>query len=472
MAAAMCALLTGCALIPHLGPRQKILTPPPSASRITWPRGDWWRQFGDRRLDTLVERATAGNPGLRLARARARRAVALAGIAHANLLPRVNGSASFQRIRFSGQSLEPPPYADHWFWNNTAAVTMSWDLDLWGREHQNYAAALGSAHASAIDAREARLALETAVVRNYIGLSRALALRHIAKRNLKREGRLLSIARQRLRAGIGTQLAVSQSATSVPDTHAQIKALNASIAVLRHQLAALVGDPSPDAFAGLRPRIVLAAAVSLPAKVPANLLGHRPDVVAARLRVEAAGHGIKAARAAFYPDINLAAFVGFLALGFTHFLTASAAQYSATPAISLPLFEGGRLRGKYRGAAAAYDMAVDRYNATVLRAMTGTADDISELKSLAGQAKRLHEALADARVAFREARRGFRQGLTNQIHALEAQRTLLTEEQKLAEVKARRLTQYALLMQALGGGFAANANGASNQLPATEGDTP
>lgn len=450
---AFAALLAGCASSSGLRPREKTLTPPAGTNAIVWPQDDWWRQFGDPQLDALVKRATADNPNLHLAQARVERAQALAGLAQSGLKPSIDANANFQRQRFTEQQFIPPPYAGSVSWNNSATLDLSWDLDLWGRQRETYAAALTRAQASALDAREATLALQTAVVRSYVQWSETCALLDVARSNLRREQDILKIARLRLAAGIGTQLEVSEATTALPDSRARIEALNARSLVLRHQLAALSGQPPTAGDELTPPRLKLNTVVPLPAEIPADLLGHRPDLVAERLRVQAAGHAIAAAKAAFYPDVNLAAFAGFQALSLSKLLTGSAAQYGAGPAISLPIFEGGRLRSGLRGADADYDMAVDAYNAALLHALQQTADDIGQLHSLAHQSDQVNAALAAARHADDQARRGYRAGLTNQLNVLDTQRTLLEQQQHRVQIDAQRMDRYALLMQALGGGF-------------------
>lgn len=462
----VCALLAACANTGGLKPHARLLQAPitdQSATSIAWPRGNWWRQYGDAQLDALVARAVADSPDIQLAQGRVARAQALAGLARSGLQPEIDANGSFQRMRFTEQQFIPPPFAGSVYWNNAATLDLSYDLDLWGQRQNRYLAMLNRAQAASLDSREATLALQTGIVRSYVKLSEAYALRSIASANLQREQQILDISRQLYAAGLGTRLAVSEAVTALPDTRAQIEALNARIIVLEHQLAALSGQPPAAGETLSPPRLALDDAAAIPQALPANLLGHRPDIVAQRLRVEATRHAISAAKASFYPNINLTAFAGFQALSFSRLFTGSAAQYGAGPAISLPIFEGGRLRSGLKGADADYDMAVAAYNATLLHALQGTADDIAQLHSLQRQSRQIDIALHAARHAYDQARRGYAAGLTNELNVLQTQSSLLEQQRNRARLDAQRLDRYAQLMQSLGGGFSEAAAVASAQ---------
>lgn len=453
------ALLLGCASSAGLAPHEHALQVASGTAVIAWPRDDWWTRYGDPQLDALVTRATRDNPDLHLAQARIDRAQALAGIAGSGTGPQIGLDGSFQRTRFTEQQFIPPPFAGNWYWNNALSLNLRDDLDLWGARHAMALAALDRARATAVAAREARLNLQTALVQVYVRWSAAIELRALVQDDLTRQRQLLSIARQRRAAGLGSELEVQEATTALPDTRAQRIALDDEILQLRHQMAKLCGQP-PAFAARLRPprlRPNALAAFALPDTLPADLLGHRPDVAARRWAVVAAGRGIAAAKARFYPDINLSAFVGFTALDFSRLISGSAGQYGAGPAISLPIFDSGRLRSGLRGADADYDAAVDAYNATVLRALRQTVDAVETLRHLDAQLQQADRALTSADEAWRQARRGYRAGLTNQITVLHAQASLLAQQRRRIALQARRQAQYATLMQSLGGGFDAAA---------------
>jgi len=452
LAALGAVALAGCADSGGVEPQETLTSHRTGSVHIHWPHRRWWRAYGDPQLDQLIVRATADNPDLHLAQARLRLAQAQAGIASAGTEPDVSADADFQRVRFTEQQFIPPPFAGNWYWNNLANFDFSWDLDLWGGRRNHADAALGRAAASAVDTREATLTLQTALVQTYVRLWANDALAALARSDLQRQQRLLDIARQRHAAGLGSQLQVDEATTALPNTRARLESLADAGQRLRHQLALLAGRP-PSYGESLQPPMLRSPAQALPDELPADLLGHRPDVVAARLRVEAAGHDIKAAKAQFYPDVNLTAFAGFQALSFAQLFTGSAAQAGVGPAISLPIFAGGRLRNGLRAADAGYDAAVDDYHARVLQALQQTADALDTLHSLSRQSRQVDAAQAAARRAYTQAQRGYNAGLTNETAALQAQQSLLAQERRHAQLAARQLSTYAALMQALGGGY-------------------
>jgi NodT family efflux transporter outer membrane factor (OMF) lipoprotein len=184
------------------------------------------------------------------------------------------------------------------------------------------------------------------------------------------------------------------------DALAQIEAITEAIALQAHQLAALAGWGPGAGDSITRPMLKLDGAVRLPGSLPAELLGHRPDIVAQRWRVESAAAEIKVAKAQFYPNINLAAFAGVSGLDITRLLNGNSLTAGLGPAVSLPVFNGGILRGNLRVQAASYDIAVESYNATVIGALQEAADRVVSFRSLQKQLERTDDALESALRAY------------------------------------------------------------------------
>ena len=171
-----------------------------------------------------------------------------------------------------------------------------------------------------------------------------------------------------------------------------------------HAIAALAGQGA-DAYATItRPNPNLDVALPLPQTLPADLLARRPDILAAKARMEAAVKGREAAHADFYPDINLAALVGFQAIGLSNLVTGNAFTMGVGPAIHLPIFDAGKLRAQYARATADLDLAVADYNGAVVAAIRQTADAMTQVKSLEGQRVQQQDAAASAERAFRSPR--------------------------------------------------------------------
>lgn len=469
---ALSIIMAGCASTRGIAPQQTALDPSSldvgaavrAADRSArWPDSDWWRQYGDPQLDSLVGAAIAGNPTLAAADARVREANSLAGVAAAALEPRVTGNLSITRQHWADNPLYygPGELADQTTWNNTGTLGFSYRMDLWGGDERAHERSLDTAYERAANERAARLELEVNLVRAYVDFSKQYALLDIATDTLARQQQLSALARRRLAGGIGTQLEVSQADAPLPEHERRVEAVREAIELDRNQLAALTGK-GPGAGAALtRPALVLDASVALPSALPAELIGHRPDVVAARWAVAGAARGIDVAHAAFYPNIDLMASLGGFAAGgpLFQFLHAANGAWTAGPALSLPIFEGGALRSRLGAAAAGYDEAVDHYNATVVAALKQIADEIVRLHSLATQQRDAERSASAAQRSYRLAQVGYQRGLNDYVNVIVSETQWLGAQQGVAQLRAARLAAYASLMGALGGGLTAPTDG-------------
>ena len=469
LATGMAGLLVACAQTGGVQPQSRLTEPAQldrsgaiaSASRdVEWPQTDWWTRWNDPQLDALVRQSVAQHPNLKVAQARLADAQAQARIAGASQSVQGGASAGLGRQRYPRYASPSPP-GGHNVWSNTVGMDLSYDLDLWGRNRASLEAALGEASASAAELRAVQLALHTAVVRAYVQLGLQFELQDKGQALAANAERNLKIVQARRAAGLATDLDVSRAEAAHLDSAQAVSRAGQEIAVLRHQLAALTGQ-GPGAGASItRPTLRLDVPIEVPANLPAELLGRRPDVVALRWHVEAASHGIEMAHAAFYPNINL---VGLASLassalfgGFFNFIDNDALGHRFGIAMSLPLFDGGRRQGQYGSAVARYDVAAETYNKAVLEAMQQVADQISRLQSLAEQDTLAEQAVAQADRALGLAQRGYRAGLTEFIDVLQAQAQLDRQQQQVANVRAQRFEAWAQLMSALGGGLEPSA---------------
>jgi len=464
MLACALAALAGCADMGHVAPQAVALKSEElnagkaiaaASAAVAWPEEQWWQALHDEQLNTLVQAALADNPSLRGTLARVRQAEALAGVARAGTLPRADASASADRELYSAHSTVPAPLAGNYAWKNSATLSGSYDLDLWGRNRDALAAALDDVRLASAESQMAKLTLETAVVRSYIQLSLEYALQDSVAQNLAQRERILDITRRRKAAGLATDLDVSSIETTLPAGRREHEQIGESIALLRNQLAALIGKGPGDGDAIARPMLTLEAGrgEAVPASLPAELVGRRPDIAAQRWRIEAANARIAGAKAEFYPNINLAGFVGLQSLGFSKFLNSGAQVRGIAPAISLPIFDGGRLRSQLGSQTALYDGAVEQYNASVVQAMSDVANAVVRIDSVRQQDQLAQRALDSARRQQRLAERAYQAGLTDTLNVINAQIVLLNEQQQMAQVASKQLDNFALLMAALGGGI-------------------
>lgn len=426
----------------------------------------WWQALGDAPLNALVATALADNPTLLTAQLRVRRMQALSGIAQANGLPQATLGADFTRQRFSANGLYPKPIAGNTLDNDTLQAGVSWSPDLWGQHAAELASAIGQTRAAQADAAVAATGLASQLCKTYVSLARWVSQRDIALRAQQQRMALRQLIAERFAAGLDTQVEQSQSDGNLSDAGVQLEALEEQITLTRHQLAVLSGQ-TPQALASLSPQLQNLQLDALPATLGADLLGRRPDVVASRWRVEAASQDVAVARTQFYPNVNLSAFVGYNALGLSHLLDAASRQIGVSPAVRLPLFDGGRLQAQLAGRHTERDMAVAQYNATVLDAVKETTDAIESAQSLRRQAQAQAAALHSARQNHALAQQRFAAGLGNAVLVLSAETAVLAQRRAQADLRARQIDNQISLMKALGGGWRDDALALSSTLTPT-----
>jgi NodT family efflux transporter outer membrane factor (OMF) lipoprotein len=421
----------------------------------------WWKAFGDPQLDALVDQALKGSPTLQVALARMREAQAQLSVSRAATYPQLTLDGQEERTHFSSNYIIPPPYAGTMQWYGQVQANLSWSLDLFGKQAAQVDAARSSAEAAALDAEAARLALAGTVTQAYISLDRAYLLADVADETVKQREGVLRLTAGRVNSGLDSKVSDEQAkALLAIAKEDQIRA-NAARDLAVHQIAALIGRGA-DAYNISRPNLNRSA-LALPAVLPADLLARRADIAAAEARIDAATSGRQAAHQAFYPDINLIGAAGFAAIGLSTLFTGSSGQYGIGPAIHLPIFDAGELRAKYAGATAQLDEAVAGYNQSVVGAVKQTADAITQLQALEGQAAQQGEALRASNASFDLATRRYRSGLSPQLNVLSAEDVLIQAKRQDAAISADLLSSRVSLLMALGGGYTnTNANTASN----------
>jgi NodT family efflux transporter outer membrane factor (OMF) lipoprotein len=461
--ALVCTLLAGCASMNGIAPEATSRDPNSLAasraladvhvSDAAWPSSDWWKAFGDTQLDSLMDEALRSNPTLDIAAARTRKALAIAQVSGSALSPRVDASASTTRERFSEHGLIPPPFGGTTQTLSDLQLSLSWEIDFWGKNRNAYEAALGAARATDVDAHAARLALSTNIAQAYVQLLRAYLQLDVAQQTLASRERIFALTRDRNAAGIDSRLEVKQAEAALPATREEIASLEERIGLARNAIAALMGAGPDRGLAIARPTATALTQFALPTNVPAELIGRRPDIVAQRWRVEAAGKDIASQKAAFYPNVNLLAFAGVQSLAGANLLSAASRTLGVAPAVTLPIFDAGRLRAELAGKDADYDIAVGQYNQLLANAMRDVVDQLVSLRSLDEQRAQQRIAAATTREAYDLALVRYREGLGNYLQVLSAEQPLLAQQSLDADLRARALELSINLVRSLGGGY-------------------
>lgn len=461
LAACASLALAACASVPDLGAKpelQQIPTRSFDLPQSPWPSDAWWLAYNDAQLAGLIEEGLAGSPDMAQAAARIRKADAVAMEAGAGRFPTLAVQGQVRRSRASQNDLIPDGVLpDGWKTFGQGALELSSDLDLWGKTRASLAAATSEAEAARADAAQARLTLSTAIASAYADLARLHAEAEAAGLALKARADTEALMAQRQAQGLETLAAVRRAQANRASAAGDVAALAEQLAIGRNRLAALVGQGPTRGMEIAAPTMTMAWRFGLPADLSTGLIGRRPDIVAARLRAESASQQIKAARADFYPNVRLSALIGFQSLGLSQLSDARSTYGSMGPAVSLPLFTGGALRGAYKGARADYDAAVAAYDATLVRALQETADAAVSATALAPRHDRALEALAAAQDAYALTLARYRGGMATYLDVLSAEDGLIAARRDVAELETRAFAVDVALIKALGGGFRAPA---------------
>jgi NodT family efflux transporter outer membrane factor (OMF) lipoprotein len=423
-----------------------------------WPDEAWWTAYGDPQLNDLVAEGLVGSPTLTIAAARVRQAEAALGQSRSTLLPSVNADASVGGVQRSANAMGLPDQFTSLVdtdWNEEArvGVSLNYQLDFFGRNRASIAAATSQVEAARAEAASARLQLSTAIAQTYSEFARFTAERRAAAHIVELREGSERLVRQRLEAGLEHEGQLAQARAETAAARSVVAEIDGAVLRTRHGLAALLGQGPDRGLAIAAPETVTLNAFGLPADAGVGLVGRRPDIVAARARVEAAARRIDVARADFYPNINLVALVGLQSIGLDTLSSAGSSFGQVGPAISLPIFSAGRLENAYRGTHAQYVEAVALYNQTVIDALRDVADTISDQTSLDAQLVASRQGVAAAEDAYRVARQRYESGLSTYIDVLTIENRLVEQRLHLTRLESRAFTLDVALVRALGGGF-------------------
>jgi NodT family efflux transporter outer membrane factor (OMF) lipoprotein len=457
------SLLAGCASDGGLRPSATILDGAALSASTTlrdmavtpavWPAHDWWQRYGDAQLNQLAAEALAGSPTMRIAAARVRQAAAVEGLAESALSPQLNGGARSNRQRFSEHSNVPKPLAGSWNWSNEATLNFSYELDFWGKNQAALDAALDRRHAAEVDAEAARLVLMVALTQSYLKLSQLHAQRELVVSVLHQRQEVLALTRKRVTAKLDSEAELKQAELGIPVAKGDIAAIGEAIQLAQTQLAALTGA-GPDRGASItRPHLQGVQPAAVPSSLSSELIARRPDVVAQRWRVEALRSDIGVAKAQFYPSFNLTALVGLQTLGFGNFLNAGSSIANAGSNMSLPIFDGGRLRSNLALRNADYDVAVEGYNLALTEAVRDVVSQLVSIQWLQQRSALQAEATATAQQAYDLAAQRYSAGLGNYLQVLSAELQVLAQQRSQIELDTRSFDLDMQLVRALGGGY-------------------
>jgi NodT family efflux transporter outer membrane factor (OMF) lipoprotein len=468
-------LTSGCAQIPRLDP-------PPAMKKVdefggsssfavpvaAWPNDQWWTVYGDTELNALIEEALKNAPDLDLAQARLKAAAAQVQGAGATRFPEVTASAELAEAKQSYDFLVPrQALPNGWNGYGAATLNMSYELDFWGKNRAALAAAVSERRAAEVEIAQTRLILSTSVASAYAGLLHLYTLRDNATDTLSLREQTVALFGQRHRYGLETLASVRQVEARQAAAKGDLLAIDERIGLQKNTIAALLGAGPDRGLQITRPTVAWVGSQGLPSNLSLELLGRRPDIVAARLRTEAAAHRIDQRKAGFYPSVNLLAFAGFQSVGIDNLFKSASQAGAAGSAISLPIFNTARLQGEYKGARAEYDAAVATYNGTLSMALREVADAATSRKSLDEELGAARAAVAAAAEAHQMVNSRYEGALATYLDVLSAEDLLITARRSEAELETRALILDVSLVRALGGGFTPDSSSTLAHNPQT-----
>lgn len=448
--------------VPNLGPRAQLRPPASldSAASIQgvaaeWPQERWWTAYGDTQLDGLIDEAIKGSPDVATAIARIRQAQGALQSSRANLLPQIGGqgSAAFEKQSYNnGTPAEALPRG--WKDYGTLALSANLNLDIWGKNRALLAAATSATEAAIADERQAELVLASEVVSSYFDLGRLLERQKVLEGTQAARDNTATLIGQRVEQGIENQSSQRQANALAAQARGAVVANREQIEKRRHALAALLGAGPDRTLTLTPPAIATIAPTPVPADAGIALAGRRPDIVMARRLVEASDKGVEYAKKSFLPDISLRGLIGLSSLGISNLFDDGSDYGSAGGAISLPIFQGGKLSGQYRMARAGYDTNVASYNKAVIGALQEVADALSTRASAAEQEQHAIDARREANAAYDLSFQRYRGGLNTYIDALNVETTALDARLAAVDAHFATLASEVALKRALGGGYA------------------
>lgn len=411
-----------------------------------------WREFfTDTRLQELIAQTLENNRDLRIAMHRIEEARAQYGIQRADLLPSISADAAASRSRVPGDiSLIGRPIT-----YNQYQVTLNlsvWELDFWGRVRNLTAAALESYLATEEARRAAAISLIGEVANTYLVARELDELILIAQRTATSREESYRIARRRYEVGYGSKLDATQAETLLNQARADVIVLLRRRAQYENALTLLIGVPLVAYESRPLSQIERDFVQQISAGLPSDLLANRPDVLAAEHRLKAANANIGAARAAFFPQIVLTGNYGWASTELNNLFSAGSSLWNFSPGLSLPIFQGGRLKANLDLAKARKNLAVADYERTVQVAFKEVADALAERRLLAEQLVAQQATLAAQSERTRLAWLRYQNGAAPYLEVLDAERDRFVAEQVLVQIRRALLSSNVSLYAALGGG--------------------
>jgi len=450
-------MLAGCAIGPDYK-RPAIAAPPTfrgqaTGEAVSFADAPWWEAFQDPILKGLIQEALRNNYDVGIAAARVQEARANLGIARSDLFPSLDYGASAGRGKITpgiaGSPGGPSPTASNFY---SATMSMSWELDIWGRIRRLNEAARATLFATEDARRAVWLTLVSDLAQAYFQLLALDVQLQIARNSTDAYQRTYDLFLDRLNLGVASRLETSRAQGALGEAQATIPQLESSIVARENQLSILLGK-APGPIARGKPMYEQVVVPAVPAGLPSTLLERRPDLRQAEEVLVSANARIGVAKAEFFPKLSLTALFGTSSPEVSALTGGSATIWAVAGMLSGPLFNAGRTLGTHRAAIAQWEQARLQYEQAVLIALREVSDALTALGKLSEAEAAQDTAVQALAAAVGHAMDRYRQGLANYFEVLEAQQQLYPAQNTLAQIRLNRLLAYAQLYRALGGGW-------------------
>jgi outer membrane protein, multidrug efflux system len=484
--------IAGCSFIPKKVPHPVLRDDVPLAglhvsTQSGWPASDWWRVYNDPQLDNLIALAMKQSPDLMQAHSRVQTAEQSVKVAAAQAGLNINGNAQLTRQRMSDHGLFPPALLGfNWYDQADLGVQAEYDFDWWGKKRESIEAALDQAHAAEAQRSAAALEIQYTVADTYFGWLADQSRLHLAQQSVALQQRLLHIAELRVRQGVDLPDTVQTARAQLASTQQMVVTLQGSVDLRGVVLAAML-NVSPADLPPLHPQTLPVVKSALPDDARLDLIARRPDIAASRWQVEAALKQTDVARAEFFPDVSINAMAGLSSTnqGTPNFPGLSEGSsgdlgnlfdwgsrvFGITPAVHLPIFEGGRLKANYGASRAQLDAAIAEYDVAVRDAARDVATQAVTAQQIAARrAKQDTEVRANTLlVSTAQARQA--RGTKDARESLAAELQLLQQRDQAVSLHAQALSTDLALIKALGGGYRSDT-GNTSQPAASSSSAP
>jgi len=420
-------------------------------------RGPWWYAFGDEQLNRLIEEAQGANQDIVLAEARYRQAQALTRSSRAALFPTLSANASSNRSKRSGTAAVVG--SGRIINNHAIGLSAAWEVDIWGRIRRQAELSSATEQATAADLAAARLSVQAVVAESYFQLRILDSLQKLLDDTVVVFERSLQLTHNRYAAGVAARNDVVQSETQFKSTQSLAIENRLQRANLEHAIAVLLGrvpaefSLAPNPYSSEDNTIAAVYLPAIPTSLPSTLLERRPDIAAAERRAAAANAGIGAAKAAFFPTLDITASGGYQSQSFADLITTPARVWAIGPTLAGAIFDAGLRRAQTDAAIANHEASVAQYRQSVLTGFQEVEDSLATLGYLSEQSAVRQDAVRFARESVQQTLNRYKAGTVDYLSVVTVQTTALANEREALTVEGRRLAASVDLVRALGGGW-------------------